>query len=129
MIRLALIVLLTLGLWQSSQLSFRQWTTGGACPLLVVLPACYVALSGYLLMSCAVLLRMLQVAGPAAWMFWTGWALACGLALLGSSLELVRGNVCPQAFGWLPMCYLSLGFCIILAVLFVAMLREKQVRV
>ena len=55
------------------------------------------------------------------WMFWLGLLAAGGLALLGSGMELAKGDVCPKAYGWLPMCYVSLAFSVLIGVLFALM--------
>ena len=53
-----------------------------------------------------------------SYLFWGGTIVAGGLAALATVLELVKGNVCPVAFGSVPMCYISLAFSIVIAVLF-----------
>ena len=52
------------------------------------------------------------------YLFWGGTLVAGGLAALATVLELVKGDVCPVAFGSVPMCYISLAFSIVIAVLF-----------
>ena len=49
--------------------------------------------------------------------FYTGVSIAGGLALIGTVLELVKGNVCPRA-GSIPMCYISLAMSLLIAGLF-----------
>ena len=53
----------------------------------------------------------------AAFVFYAGLGVAGGLALLGSALELIKGNVCPLA-GSIPMCYISLAMSILIGGLF-----------
>ena len=50
--------------------------------------------------------------------FWSGLVIAGGLAALASVLELVKGDVCPVAFGSVPMCYISLAFTAVIGVLY-----------
>jgi hypothetical protein len=59
-----------------------------------------------------------------AWVFWLGLLAAGGLALVGSGLEVIKGDVCPVAFGWLPMCYVSLAFSVLIGILFAATTRD-----
>ena len=118
MIRLALIALVALGLWSGGRLSYSQYQSGEACPILGIVPACYVAFTGYLMMAAALAVTTAKPELNFSWMFWSGLLAAGGLALLGSGLELAKGDVCPKAFGWLPMCYVSLAFSILIGILY-----------
>ena len=53
-----------------------------------------------------------------SYLFWGGIIIAGGLAALASVLELVKGDVCPVAFGTVPMCYISLAFTALIGVLY-----------
>ena len=118
MIRLALIALVAIGLWSSARLSYRQYQSGEACPILGPVPACYIALAGYVMMSIGVAVAITRMPWNLSWVFWLGLAAAGGLALLGSAMELVKGDVCPKAYGWLPMCYVSLAFSVVIGILY-----------
>ena len=124
MIRLALIGLVILGLWSGGRLSYSQYQSGEACPILGVVPACYIAFAGYLMMASALAVTTAKPEVNLSWMFWSGLLAAGGLALLGSGLELARGDVCPKAFGWLPMCYVSLAFSALIGILYAAIARS-----
>ncbi len=123
MIRLALIGLVVLGLWSGGRLSYSQYQSGEACPILGIVPACYIALAGYLMMALALAVTIVKPELNLSWMFWLGLLAAGGLALLGSGLELAKGDICPKAFGWLPMCYVSLAFSVLIGILYAAMTR------
>jgi hypothetical protein len=118
MIRLTLIGLVVLGLWSGGRLSYSQYQSGEACPILGAVPACYIAFVGYLMMALALAVTTAKLEVNLSWMFWLGLLAAGGLALVGSGLELAKGNVCPRAFGWLPMCYISLTMSIVIGGLF-----------
>jgi hypothetical protein len=118
MTRLILIALVLLGLWSGGRLSYSQYQSGEACPILGVVPACYIAFAGYLMMTVSLAVTAVRPDLKLAWMFWLGLLAAGGLALLGSGLELANGNICPKAFGWLPMCYISLATSILIGGLF-----------
>ncbi|NOY40707.1 MAG: hypothetical protein GXP26_02560 [Planctomycetes bacterium] len=124
MIRLTLIGLVVFGLWSGGRLSYSHFQTGEACPILGVVPACYIAFIGYLMMALALAVTTAKPELNLSWMFWLGLLAAGGLALLGSGLELAKGNVCPKAFGWLPMCYVSLAFSVLIGILFAAITRN-----
>jgi len=115
--KIALIGLVGFGVWSGGRLSYQHYLSGEACPILGAVPACYVAFAGYLMMA-AVLVAALAGFQLPSWLFWSGLAVAGGLALLGSVFELVKGNICPRAFGWLPMCYVSLAFSIAIGILY-----------
>ena len=123
MIRLALIGLMALGLWSSARLAYSHYQSGEACPILGVVPACYIALAGYLMMTIGLAATIAKPDLNLTWMFWLGLLAAGGLALLGSGMELAKGDVCPKAYGWLPMCYVSLAFSVLIGILFALMTR------
>lgn len=123
MIRLALIGLVALGLWSSARLAYSHYQSGEACPILGVVPACYIALAGYLMMTFGLAATIAKPHLNLTWMFWLGLLAAGGLALLGSGMELAKGDVCPKAYGWLPMCYVSLAFSVLIGILFALMTR------
>jgi hypothetical protein len=124
MIRLTLIGLVVLGLWSGGRLSYSQYQSGEACPILGVVPACYIAFAGYLVMASALAVTIAKPEVNLSWMFWSGLLAAGGLALLGSGLELAKGNICPKAFGWLPMCYVSLAYSVLIGILYAVMNRN-----
>lgn len=114
-VRISLYSLVGFGFFSSGRLAWREWTTGEACPIVGSVPACYLAFAGYL----AMLIALLAISGI-PWMrnvFYFGLSVAGGLALIGSVLELITGNICPRA-GSIPMCYLSLGMSLLIGVLF-----------
>jgi hypothetical protein len=118
MIRLTLYALVAFGVWSGGRLSYNQFLSGEACPILKVVPACYIAFAGYLMMAFSLIAMSVKPGLNFAAIFWTGLFVAGGLALLGSAFELVKGDVCPIAFGWVPMCYISLVFSVAIGVLY-----------
>ena len=118
-IRIALIAMVLFGLWGAGRLSYEQYQSGEACPVLGdTVPACYIAFGGYILIAAGVALSILMPGAIGSYLFWGGTLVAGGLAALATVLELVEGDVCPVAFGSVPMCYISLAFSIVIAVLF-----------
>ena len=107
------------GLWGAGRLSYEQHQTGEACPVLGdTVPACYIAFGGYILIGLGVAAYLIMGGAIGSYLFWGGIVIAGGLAALASVLELVKGDVCPVAFGSVPMCYISLGFTALIGVLF-----------
>ena len=117
--RVTLVALVAFGLWSGGRLSWSHYQSGEACPIVAELvPACYVAVGGYILIAIAVAARLVAPAFTLNRTFWVGLSVAAGLALIGSATEVVVGNVCPRAFGWLPMCYVSLAFSVAIGLLY-----------
>jgi len=119
LIRIALIAMVLFGLWGAGRLSYEQFQSGEACPVLGdMVPACYIAFGGYVLIAAGVAVAILASGVMGGYLFWGGTFIAGGLAAFASVLELIKGDVCPVAFGSVPMCYISLAFSIVIAVLF-----------
>ena len=132
--RIALVAMILLGLWGAGKLSYEQYQTGEACPILGdFVPACYIAFGGYIVIAigaavcfaAAVVSDSTSVSGWGRYLFWGGTAVAGGLAAIASVMELVKGDVCPIGFGSIPMCYISLAFSIVIAVMFVLGFRPR----
>jgi len=123
MIRLTLIGLVVFGLWNGGRLSYSHYQSGEACPILGVVPACYIAFMGYLAMALALAGTTAKPELNLSWLFWSGLLAAGGLALVGSILEVIKGDVCPRA-GNIPMCYISLAMSITIGGLFWGTLKS-----
>ena len=130
--RILLVAMILLGLRGAGTLSLEQYQTGEACPILGnFIPACYIAFSGYILIAIGAALSFVP-AGPegvsaigtwARYLFWGGTAIAGGLAAIATVMELVKGDVCPVGPASIPMCYISLAFSIVIAVVYVLSFR------
>ena len=118
-VRILLIAMVLFGLWGAGRLSYEQYQSGEACPVLGdTVPACYIAFGGYVLIGLGVAAYFLMGGALGSYLFWGGIVIAGGLAALASVLELVKGDVCPVAFGSVPMCYISLAFTALIGVLY-----------
>ncbi len=123
--RITLIVLVLFGLWGAGRLSYDQYQTGEACPIIgQAVPACYVAFAGYGSIGLGVFLSLALGSSAGRYPFWTGTALVVGLAAIATVLELIKGDVCPVGFGSLPMCYLSLAMSVLIGGLFWGITRR-----
>ena len=132
--RIALVAMILLGLWGAGKLSLQQYETGEACPILGnFIPACYIAFGGYILIAIGAALSFMPagvdtVSTVPMWgryLFWGGTAVAGGLAAIASVMELVKGDVCPVGTAGIPMCYISLAFSIVIAVMYVLSFRSS----
>ncbi len=122
--RITLIVMVLLGLWGGGRLSYDQYKTGKACPILgETVPACYIALAGYVLIGLGIYLSLALGSSAGRYALWTGTAIAGGLAAFAAVLELIKGDVCPVAFGSIPMCYISLAMSVLIGGLFWSITR------
>ena len=123
-VRIALIAMVPIVLWGAGWLSYHQYHSGESCPVLGdMVPACYIAFGGYVLIAAGVASRLLLTGAIGGYLFWGGTTIAGGLAAIASVLELITGGVCPVAFGSVPMCYISLAFSILIVVLFMLQSR------
>jgi len=117
--RLLLIAMVLFGLWGAGRLSYNQYLTGEACPVLGdTVPACYIAFGGYIFIGLGIAAYLLMGGSLGSYLFWSGIFVAGGLAALASVLELIKGDVCPVAFGSVPMCYISLVFTAVIGLLY-----------
>ena len=118
-VKIALALMVLFGLWGAGNLSYQQYLSGDACPILGnFIPACYIAFGGYILIAAGVGVSLVRSGLAGSFLFWGGTAIAGGLAAYATVLELIKGGVCPVAFGAVPMCYISLGFSAVIALLF-----------
>ena len=118
-VRILLIAMVLFGLWGAGNLSYRQYQSGEACPVLGdTVPACYIAFGGYVLIGLGLAAYLAMGGAVGSYLFWSGIFIAGGLAALASVLELIKGDVCPVAFGSVPMCYISLAFTAVIGVLY-----------
>ena len=125
-IRLLLVIMVLAGVWGAGRLSYDQYRSGEACPILGnTIPACYIAFFGYTLIGIGVAISLATTHSIGTYSFWLGIVVAGGLAAVASVLELIKGDVCPIAFGRIPMCYLSLAFTVVVAVLFLLVQTQR----
>ncbi len=118
-IRALLVAMILFGLWGAGRLSYEQHQSGEACPVLGdTVPACYIAFGGYILIGLGAAAYLALGGSLGNYLFWSGLGIAGGLAALASVLELIKGDVCPVAFGSVPMCYISFAFTAVIGVLY-----------
>lgn len=109
--RLLLWTLLAAGLYGALAVSYTTLTGDAPCPTVAALPVCYLVALAYAGMILS-LFRPGKVRSTA--LFLTGWIVAFGFAATGSGLELIQGNICPTTEAGLPLCYVSLLFCVLI---------------
>lgn len=97
--------LLLIGLYGAFSVSWQTFTQTSPCPAVAGIRICYVVLTCYLLMALA---QLIPVSKMQSILFYSGWIIVFGLALLGSALEVGNGNTCPKSSAGFPMCYASL---------------------
>jgi hypothetical protein len=114
--------LLALGLIGALKVSYTTLTGVSPCPSVAGIYICYVVLTGYLMMVIAQVIRPYK-----AIVFYIGWAIVFGIALLGTGLEISQGNACPQSSSGLPLCYVSLFVSAVIGILFWVLLKQNPV--
>jgi hypothetical protein len=124
-IKIVLLALLSIGLYGALSVSYLTVSGIAPCPSVVYIPACYVVTVGYFLMLVATLFHQKYTA---KWLFIIGWAPVILLALVGSMLELNQGNVCPKSSTGIPLCYVSLSFALVVAMLYWLLQKMKGLK-
>ena len=111
----ALWFLVAIGLFGVLRVSYLEITGAESCPNFEGIPICYLVSIGYGLMFLALLISKIE-----DWkaLFLGGWNITFVIALLGTSIEIINGHTCPRGFGEIPLCYLSLAFCLLIFGLF-----------
>lgn len=120
--RLGIFTLAAIGLSGVAPIAYQQLSGVSACPALGPAPACYVVLVGYGFIAVSAFFR----SRVQAILFLAGWGPLFLLALVGSSLELVVGEVCPGSSAGIPACFLSLALAAALAVIYLLERRQSS---
>ena len=105
-----LAVLLAAAVFAALQLSLKEWKTAGSCPSIGPVPACYLVLVGF---ACALAGHL---TGRRCWgrvFFLIGLGFPTLLAIFASIGEARGFLECPKTASGIPMCYLSLGLCVV----------------
>jgi hypothetical protein len=113
--RLVVAVLAIVGLIGVLPIAYQQIIAVNDCPALGPIPACYIVLAGYVLIGASILIG-------ARWrslIFSIGWVPVFGLALTGTSLELLGQNACPKTSSGIPACFLSLAILTVIVLAFI----------
>jgi hypothetical protein len=119
-LRLAIALISGFAFLNAFSLSAKEWSTTGACPSISGVPACYVVAVAYLLIFTSTLInrRLLYKR-----LFVIGAGIVFGLAVVGSVMQITSLGECPKSASGFPMCYISLGICSLLIMLFIARVR------
>ena len=120
--RVALIVIGGFGTLAGLKLSAEHLQHGEVCPTLGPLPACIVVFLGYL---CVVLAAVFLKKTFVKRLFYIGWTPVFLLALMGVTLELTKGHVCPPGAYGIPQCFFSLAMVLICLGLFKLTLKTR----
>jgi len=110
-----LLMSLSAGLYGGISVSYLTVTGIAPCPSVINIPACYLVSIGYLLMLMAALFDRKTYS---KWLFIVGWTPVILLAVIGSTLELSQGGICPRSEMGTPLCYISLSFAVFVAFLY-----------
>ena len=97
-----------------------EWSSGGSCPSVAGIPACYVVAVAYLLVFMSTLTNKKPLYRR---LFIAGAGIVVGLAAIGSFTQVMGIAACPKTSAGFPMCYISLSIGVLLIGLFV--MREK----
>ena len=101
--RTAIVLLAGIGVLGVGRISIIHWSGEASCPMISLLPACYIILIGYSL----IVLSMSPRLQKASTLFLIGWVPVIMLALSGVVGELTGILQCPHLENGIPQCYLS----------------------
>jgi hypothetical protein len=118
--RLLIALVSGFALWNVVSLSLMEWSSGGSCPNVAGIPACYVVAVAYLLVFMSTLTNKKPLYRR---LFIAGAGIVVGLAAIGSFTQVMGIAACPKTSTGFPMCYISLSIGVLLIGLFV--MREK----
>ena len=104
------------GLYGVIPVSYNTFTGENPCPMIGVVPACYLVTIGYFLMFLASVRRNKA-------MFFIGWTPVFLLAAVGTIFELCGIDTCPKSESNVPMCYYSFGFALTIGLVFFAWMK------
>lgn len=105
----AIVIFAILG---AGSLSFDDWTHQNTCPTLIGIPACYIVFSFFLMAGISHFVNTVK----SNKLFFLLMAVPGLLALVGTVTELTGTGICPRNDSGIPMCFISLGICVILTV-------------
>ena len=109
-ITLALVLYATYG---SFNLSLNDWKKKNVCPKIATIPACYIVFVCFFIAGISHVLNTVL----AIQVFFVFIGIPAIIALIGTITELSGTTICPKTKSGIPMCYISLGFCIVLLVI------------
>ena len=115
--------LLGTGFYGALSVSYTTITGTSPCPNIGGVPACFIVLLGYTVMLVA---SLLPKCSKAHWLFLLAWTPVFLLAFFGTIFEIGDGNTCPKTTSGLALCYVSLAFAIIVALLYFLILKIRR---
>ena len=120
---LSLMILVIFGLWGALKVSFDTLTARAPCPDVGGVPICYLVTVGYLSIFLSL---FVSTSKRASNLFYLGWGLVLIIALIGVITEIALGGICPVNEQSIPLCYLSLALCLLIAGLYFAKGKLKK---
>ena len=103
---LSIVILGLIGFWGVSKISYLHFSGHESCPMLGMLPACYIVFLGYFM----IVLSMLPRIPRSKMIFIIGWLPVIILALVGTAGEVTQTMSCPHTNTGIPKCYFSAVF-------------------
>jgi len=113
-IRIAIMVLSLIAIWSVGDIAFAHWSDTAYCPMIGVIPACYVILIAYSLLFLSMWLPL----KASLKLFLFSWLVIMSLAIIGIIGELTTTLACPRSENGIPKCYFSALFSLVIGVLY-----------
>jgi hypothetical protein len=116
-----IVLLLIVGVSLSLELVIKGTHLSNTCPMIGVIPACYLALTYF------VLLLLIQLRNKNELLFFVFSGFALALSLFASLGKIVGSIECPGTFLKIPLCFLVfMVFALIVALKFLVVKKNKK---
>ena len=106
------LIILLFVTYSAFNLSIRDWKKKNVCPKIAGIPACYIVFTCFLI---ALISHILNT-NLTNKIYCIGIGIPALIALIGSITEISGKTICPKTNSGIPMCYISLAFCVVLIV-------------
>lgn len=116
--------LIGFGFFGGLNVSYVNFTGEQACPNVAGLAICYVVTLAYGVMLVSLFIKKATFHSG---LFLPAWGITFFIALYGSSLELIQGDVCPKASNLIPLCFVSLAMCLVIVTLYIIRRRKTDI--
>ncbi len=103
-------LILVFAMYGSAQASVDDWRQKDVCPKILKIPACYIVFASFLIAG----LGHFSGSPTGNLLFYGFIGIPAVIALAGSVIELAGKEICPRTGQGIPMCFISLGICVML---------------
>lgn len=100
--------ILVIAIGGAGNLSYTDWVQQDVCPKILGIPACYIVFGVFFI---AGIMHLINTKNT-KYIYFAVMCIPLYMALKGTIIELMGTEICPDSEGGIPMCFISLGFCV-----------------